>query len=113
MIKQGFTHVAFVCGVTLAGLAAIHFIWLHPAVIGPFALGIGMTPLVVLFAFSLEISAYWFLVGTVLAGILVGPGLGIRPVLWPSTSSFENQSSMGSGIGRIEPPPDFLNSRTR
>jgi hypothetical protein len=69
MIKQGFTLVAFVCGVILAGLAAIHFIWLHPAVIGPFALMIGMTPLVVLFAFSLEISAYWFLLGTLLAVI--------------------------------------------
>jgi hypothetical protein len=61
--------VAFVCGVTLAGLVAIHFIWLHPAVIGPFALMIGMTPLVVLFAFSLAISAYWFLLGAVFAGI--------------------------------------------
>ena len=113
MIKQGFTHVAFVCGVTLAGLAAIHFIWLHPAVIGPFALGIGMTPLVVLFAFSLEISAYWFLVGTVLAGILVGPGLESAPSYGRQLHPSQNQSSMGSGIGRIEPPPDFLNSRTR
>ncbi len=69
MIKHCFSFVAFVCGVTLAGLAAIHFIWLHPAVLGPFALMIGMTPLVVLFAFSLEISAYWFLFGAVLAGV--------------------------------------------
>jgi hypothetical protein len=69
VVRQGLSLVMLVCGVTMAGLAAIHFIWLHPAVIGPFALGIGMTPLVVLFAFSLELSAYWFLPGAVLAGV--------------------------------------------
>jgi hypothetical protein len=68
-VNQALAVIAFICGATLAGLAAIHFIWLHPAVIGPFALMIGMTPLVVLFAFSPEISAYWFLFGAVLAGV--------------------------------------------
>jgi hypothetical protein len=45
---------SFACGVIAGGLAAIHFIWMHPSVIGPFALPIGMTPLVLLFEYSLE-----------------------------------------------------------
>jgi hypothetical protein len=57
----------FACGVIASGLAAIHFIWLHPSVIGPFALPIGMTPLVMLFEYSLEVPVVWVPVGTVLA----------------------------------------------
>jgi hypothetical protein len=68
VVRQGLCLVMLVCAATVAGLAAIHFIWLHPAIIGPFALMIGMTPLVVLFEFSLEISGYWFPLGAVLAG---------------------------------------------
>ena len=68
IVRQGLCLVILVCTATLAGLAAIHFVWLHPDIIGPFALMIGMTPLVVLFQFSLEISAYWFPLGAVLAG---------------------------------------------
>jgi len=66
-IRQGLSLVIFVCGVTLAGLAAIHFSWLHPVVLGPFALGIGMTPFVLVFEYSIDIPGYWFPVGTVVA----------------------------------------------
>ncbi len=58
----------FVCGATLAGLAAIHFIWLNPVVIGPFGLIIGMTPLVLLFEHSLEVPASWFPIGVLCSG---------------------------------------------
>src|SRR4051812_3062385 len=68
-VTQGITLVIFVIGATLAGLAAIHLIWLHPAVIGPFALMIGMTPLVLLFEYSLEIPGYLFPLGALSAGV--------------------------------------------
>ena len=41
--------LCFVGGLPLAGLAAIHFIWLNPILLGPFALMIGMIPLVLVF----------------------------------------------------------------
>jgi hypothetical protein len=56
------------CGVISTGLAAIHFIWLHPGVIGPLALPIGMAPLVLLFQYSLEVPAPLIPFGAVLAG---------------------------------------------
>jgi hypothetical protein len=68
LARQGLCIAMFACGVILAGLATIHFIWFHPAVIGPFALMIGMTPLVLLFEYSLKVPAYWIPLGTVLAG---------------------------------------------
>jgi hypothetical protein len=68
-VKQTLDLMIFVGSAALAGLAAIHFIWHNPAVIGPFALMIGMTPLVVLFEYSLEIPGFWFLVGAVLASV--------------------------------------------
>jgi hypothetical protein len=37
-VNQALAVITFICGATLAGLAAIHFVWLNPAVIGPFAL---------------------------------------------------------------------------
>jgi hypothetical protein len=66
-IKQTLAVITFICGATLAGLAAIHCVWLNPAVIGPLALPIGMTPLVLLFEYSFEIPGYFFFVGAPLA----------------------------------------------
>ena len=66
-VRQTLSLMMFVGCTTLAGLAAIHFIWQNPAVIGPFALMIGMTPLVLLFEYSLEIPGYWFPLAAVLA----------------------------------------------
>jgi hypothetical protein len=66
-VKQALAVITFVCGATLAGLAAIHFVWLHPAVIGPFALPIGMRPLVLLFEYSFEIPGSFFFLGAFLA----------------------------------------------
>ncbi len=43
--KQGTCLLAYFGSASLAGLAVIHFVWRHPAVIGPFALMIGMPPL--------------------------------------------------------------------
>lgn len=65
--KQNLAMVAFILGASLAGLAAIHYIWVHPAVIGPFALPIGMTPLVLLFQYSIEIPGYFCFLGAILA----------------------------------------------
>jgi hypothetical protein len=59
--------MTFIGGATLAGLAAIHFVWLNPAVIGPLALPIGMTPLVLLFQYSFEIPGFFFYLGAFLA----------------------------------------------
>jgi hypothetical protein len=66
-IRQALAVITFICGATLAGLAAIHFVWLNPAVIGPFALPIGMTPLVLVFEYSFEIPGRFFVVGAVVA----------------------------------------------
>jgi hypothetical protein len=55
--------VLFVLGLSSALLAAIRFIWGHPAVIGPFALMIGMTPLESVFAYSLPVPGYVFVLG--------------------------------------------------
>jgi hypothetical protein len=68
VVREALCMALFACGVIASGLAAIHFIWLHPGVIGPFALPIGMTPLVMLFEYSLEVPAYWMPLGAVLAG---------------------------------------------
>lgn len=59
----------FVAGSLAVGLAAIHFVWRHPSVIGPFALPIGMTPLVLLFEYSLAVPGGWFFPGLALAGV--------------------------------------------
>jgi hypothetical protein len=66
-VRQCLSLLTFVSGATLAGLAAIQYTWLHPAVISPFALMIGMTPLVLIFAYSIYAPGYWFPVGLVLA----------------------------------------------
>jgi len=66
-VKQTLAVITFICGATLAGLAAIRFVWLNPAVIGPFALPIGMTPLVLQFEYSFEIPGYFFFLGAFLA----------------------------------------------
>jgi hypothetical protein len=67
-VRECLSLLTFVSGATLAGLAAIHYTWLHPAVIGPFALMIGMTPLVLMFEYSIYAPGYWFPVGAVVAG---------------------------------------------
>jgi hypothetical protein len=66
-VNQALAVIAFICGATLAGLAAIHFVWLNRAVIGPFALPIGLMPLVLLFEHSFEIPGGFFLLGAVVA----------------------------------------------
>lgn len=66
-VNQAVAVIMFICGATLAGLAAIHFVWLNPAVIGPLALPIGMTPLVLLFEYSFEIAGRFFVPGAVVA----------------------------------------------
>lgn len=67
-IKQaGFLSV-YLVGAVVAGLAFIHFVWRNPIVLGPFALGIGMTPLVMLFEYSLEIPSQLFWPGAAIAG---------------------------------------------
>jgi hypothetical protein len=45
----------------------VRFIWLHPVVLGAFALGIGMTPFVLVFEYSIDVPGYWFPVGTAVA----------------------------------------------
>jgi hypothetical protein len=65
--RDGLCLAMLACGVICAGLAAIHFIWRHPGALGPFALPIGMTPLVMLFQYSLEVPALLVPLGTALA----------------------------------------------
>jgi len=65
--KQTMSILIFVGGATLAGLAAINFAWRHPAVIGPFALPIGMTPLVLLFQYSFSVPGHYFILGSAFA----------------------------------------------
>ena len=67
-MKQTMSVLIFVGGATLSGLAAINFVWRNPAVIGPFALPIGMTPLVLLFEYSFSIPDYCFFLGLAFAG---------------------------------------------
>jgi hypothetical protein len=55
--------VLFILGLSSALFAAIRFISGHPAVIGPFALIIGMTPLESVFAYSLPVPGYVFVLG--------------------------------------------------
>jgi hypothetical protein len=66
--RQATCTLIFIASSTLAGLTAIHFIWLHPAVIGPFALPIGMTPMVLLFEYSFPVPGDYFAPVLVLAG---------------------------------------------
>jgi hypothetical protein len=66
--KQTMSILIFVGGATLAGLAAINFAWRNPAIIGPFALPIGMTPLVLLFEYSFSIPGHCFFLGSAFAG---------------------------------------------
>jgi hypothetical protein len=68
-VRQCLSLLTFVSGAALAGLAAIHYTWLHLAVIGPFALMIGMTPLVLIFEYSIDIPGYWFPLGLVVAAV--------------------------------------------
>ena len=73
--KQTICLLLYLSGAGLAGLAATHFVWRNPAVIGPFSLMIGMTPLVLLFEYSLGVPSYWSWLGSVIAGV---SWLGLR-----------------------------------
>ena len=66
--KQRNCLSAYLAGAVVAGLAFIHFVWRNPEVLGPFALMIGMTPLVLFFEYSLEVPGYLFWLGVVVAG---------------------------------------------
>ena len=65
--KQTFSMLIFVAGLTLTGLAAINFAWRNPAILGPLALPIGMTPLFLLFQFSIPIPGRDFFIGLAIA----------------------------------------------
>ena len=67
VVRESLYLAMFACGLISSGLAAIHLIWRHPSIIGPFALPIGMTPLVMLFQYSLEAPAFLIPLGTILA----------------------------------------------
>ncbi len=73
--KQSIYLLLYLASASLAGLAAIHFVWRNPAVIGPFSLMIGMTPLVLPFENSLSVPSYWSWLGSVIAGV---SWLGLR-----------------------------------
>jgi hypothetical protein len=66
--KQRICLTIYLLGAVVAGLAFIHFVWRNPIVLGPFALMIGMTPLVLLFEYSLEVPGYLFWLGAAVAG---------------------------------------------
>jgi hypothetical protein len=73
--KQCIYLLLYLISASLAGLAAIHFVWRNPEAIGPFSLMIGMTPLVLLFEYSLSVPGYWSWLGSVIAGV---SWLGLR-----------------------------------
>lgn len=73
--KQSIYLLMYLSSASLTGLAAIHFVWRNPAVIGPFSLVIGMTPLALLFEYSLSVPSYWSWLGPIIAG---ASWLGLR-----------------------------------
>jgi hypothetical protein len=77
---QSIYVLIYLYGASLAGLAAIHFAWRNPSILGPFAMVIGMTPLVMLFEYSLELPGYWVWVGSVIAGVFL---FGLRKTPLP------------------------------
>jgi hypothetical protein len=84
--KQTISILIFVSGASLAGLAAIHFVWRYPVIIRPLALPIGMTPLVLLFEYSLSIPGHDFFVGLAFAGVswFMLRGSPLPSVVWRS-----------------------------
>ncbi len=84
---QAFFVALYSISLTVAGLSAVHFVWEHPAVIGPFALMIGMTPFVDVLA-SLPVPRHFFAVGLVvaLAARLLCRPSGSGEWRWPKAS---------------------------
>jgi len=70
--------IVFIGALCLAGLAGIRFIFVHPSLIGPFALMIGMTPLVVFFEYCPPVPSLFFFIGS---GIAIG-ALALL-LIWP------------------------------
>jgi hypothetical protein len=91
--KQSIYLLGYLGGSSLAGLAAIHFVWRNPEVIGPFSLMIGMTPLVLLFEYSLSIPSYWSWLGFIIAGV---SWLGLRKV--PPSPKIITAVTLGGGL---------------